>query len=288
MAELYVGTSGWSYNEWSGVFYPSGNTSKLSYYSKVFNTVEVDSTFYAFPSKGLVHGWARYTPKGFVFAAKLPKAITHDKVLDVEKGAEADLLRFLGLMKPLIASGKLGPLLIQLPPSCTQERDGERVRRFLEIIPEDIIFAIEFRHPSWLKQSVWEMLTEHNVANTIVDEPLLPPDPVVTADFAFIRWHGRGSRPWYNYRYSEKELTPWVSKVKDVAKKVKRVYGYFNNHFHGFAVENSLKMLQMLGEASPQQLEVRERATRYIDSKGESRGREKAQGSILEYMSSGG
>src|SRR6266852_3704263 len=235
MAELYVGTSGWSYNEWSGVFYPSGNTSKLSYYSKVFNTVEVDSTFYAFPSKGLVHGWARYTPKGFVFAAKLPKAITHDKVLDVEKGAEADLLRFLGLMKPLIASGKLGPLLIQLPPSCTQERDGERVRRFLEIIPEDIIFAIEFRHPSWLKQSVWEMLKEHNVA-----------------------------------------------------KKVKRVYGYFNNHFHGFAVENSLKMLQMLGEASPQQLEVRERATRYIDSKGESRGREKAQGSILEYMSSGG
>src|SRR3989454_1115913 len=204
MAELYVGTSGWSYNEWSGVFYPSGNTNKLSYYSKVFNTVEVDSTFYAYPSKGLVHGWARYTPKGIVFSAKLPKVITHDKVLDVEKGAEADLLRVLGLMKPLIASGKLGPLLIQPPPSCTQDR------------------------------------------------------------------------------YSEKEVTRWAPKVKGVAKKVKRVYGYLNNHFHGFAVENSLKMLQMLGEASPPQLAVRERATRYIDSKDEARGREKAQGSILE------
>src|SRR2546422_9036862 len=103
MAELYVGTSGWSYNEWSGVFYPSGNTNKLSYYSKVFNTVEVDSTFYAYPSKGLVHGWARNTPKGFVFAAKLPRAITHGKVLAVEKGAQADRLRFLGLMRALIA-----------------------------------------------------------------------------------------------------------------------------------------------------------------------------------------
>src|SRR5437867_6556475 len=107
MAELYVGTSGWSYNEWSGVFYPSGNTNKLSYYSKVFNTVEVDSTFYAYPSKGLVHGWARNTPKGVVFSAKLTRAISHDKVLEVEKGAMADLLCFLGLMKTLMESGRL-------------------------------------------------------------------------------------------------------------------------------------------------------------------------------------
>src|SRR5438128_11890849 len=127
------------------------------------------------------------------------------------------------------------------------------------------------------------MLTEHNVANTIVDEPLPPPDPVVTADFAFVRWHGRGSRPWYNYRYSEKELAPWVPKVKDAAKKVKRVYGYFNNQFHGFAVENSLKMLQMLGEASPQQLEVSERATTYVDSKDEAQGSEKARVSMIDH-----
>ena len=283
MAELRVGTSGWSYNEWAGVFYPSSSTNKLSYYSNVFNTVEVDSTFYAYPSKGLVHGWARYTPQDFVFAAKLPKVITHDKSLDIEKGADKDLIRFLSLMKPLISSRKLGPLLIQLPPSSTEARDGERVRRFLETIPQDIMFAIEFRHPSWLKQSVWDLLTKHNVANTIVDEPLLPPDTVVTADFAFIRWHGRGSRPWYNYRYAEKELAPWVPKVKEVAKRVKRVYGYFNNHFHGFAVENSLKLLQMLGEASTEQLEVKERATRYIEGE-EGKGRGKTQGSILEYM----
>ncbi len=287
MSELYLGTSGWSYNEWTGVFYPSGGTNKLSYYAKLFKTVEIDSTFYAFPSKGLVHGWTRNTPQDFVFSAKLPKVITHDKRLELEKGVETDLVRFLGLMKPLIASGKLGPLLIQLPPSCTVESDFERVRRFLEIVPEDIRFAIEFRHPSWLKQRVWDLLAEHNVANTIVDEPLLPPDEIVTADFAFIRWHGRGTRPWYNYRYGEKELLPWVPKVREVAKKTKKVFGYFNNHFHGFAVENSLKMLQMLGEATPQQVEVKEHATRYIESKGEERGKSRAQGSILEYVSGG-
>src|SRR5437667_5945185 len=101
MAELYVGTSGWSYNEWSGVFYPSGNTNKLSYYSKVFNTVEVDSTFYAYPSKGLVHGWARYTPQGFLFSAKLPRVITHDKVLDVDEETADALLRYIALIDPL-------------------------------------------------------------------------------------------------------------------------------------------------------------------------------------------
>jgi len=284
MSELFLGTSGWSYNEWTGVFYPSGNTNKLSYYSKFFKTVEVDSTFYAFPSKGLVHGWARYTPEDFVFSAKLPKLITHDKRMELDKGVEADLVRFLGLMRPLIVSRKLGPLLIQLPPTSTEERDSERVKRFLEIIPEDIRFAIEFRHPSWLKQSVWEMLAKHKVANTIVDEPLLPPDEIVTSDFAFIRWHGRGSRPWYNYRYGENELTPWAPRVKEVAKKVKRVFGYFNNHFHGFAIENSLRMLQMLGQASPEQVEAKDRATQFIDAGGKG----KEQGSMLEYMSSGG
>src|SRR3989442_7887252 len=101
MAELFVGTSGWSYNEWSGVFYPSGNTSKLSYYSKVFNTVEVDSTFYAFPSIALVLGCARYTPNAIVFAAKLTMVVSHDQELDVVNAAEADLLRCLGLMELL-------------------------------------------------------------------------------------------------------------------------------------------------------------------------------------------
>jgi uncharacterized protein YecE (DUF72 family) len=283
LTELHIGTSGWSYNEWTGVFYPSSTTNKLSFYSKVYETVEVDSSFYAFPSKGLVLGWARYTPENFVFSLKLPRLLTHDKKLDLTKGVEADLVRFLSLLKPLMVAGKLGPLLIQLPPSYSFDLDFERLKDFLKQAPEDVMFAVEFRHPSWLRGEVWSLLRDRNVANVIVDEPLLPPDTVVTADFAFIRWHGRGNRPWYNYRYSEKELEVWVPKVREVSSRVKKTFGYFNNHFKGFAVENSLKMLEMLGAATPQQQETRGRATKYI----QTGVRDEGEGSILEFVDKG-
>ncbi len=280
MSDLLIGTSGWSYNEWVGVFYPTSTTNKLSFYSKIFKTAEVDSTFYAYPSKGLVLGWARYTPDDFVFSMKLPRTLTHDKKLDVDKGVEADLIRFLSLMKPLIVGGKMGPILIQLPPSFSYDNDFAKLKGFLSVAPEDVKFAVEFRHPSWLREDVWSFLRSKNVANTIVDEPLLPPDTVVTADFAFVRWHGRGSRPWYNYRYSEKELKAWVPKVKEVTARVKRAYGYFNNHFSGFAVENSLKMMGMLGVSNPQQDGAGAKAKRFIDTGGRPEG----EGSMLEFV----
>jgi len=281
--DLIIGTSGWSYNEWVGVFYPNSTTNKLSYYSKVFATAEVDSTFYSFPSKGLVLGWARYSPDNFVFSVKLPQLLTHEKKLDLSKGVESDLIRFLGLLKPLMLSGKLGPVLIQLPPSFSYQSDFEKLKGFLSRSPDDVKFAVEFRHPSWLKDDVWSFLRSRNVANVIVDEPLLPPDTVTTADFAFIRWHGHGSRPWYNYRYSEKELDAWVPKVKDVAARVERTFGYFNNHFRGFAVENSLKMMAKLGSANLLQKEAQAKATGFIEGGGKIAG----EGNILEFVDRG-
>lgn len=280
MAGLLIGTSGWSYNEWAGAFYPDSKTNKLSYYSKIFGTAEVDSSFYAFPSKGLVLGWARYTPDDFVFSVKLPQLLTHEKKLDPEKGVEADLVRFLGLLKPLIAAGKLGPVLIQLPPSFSFQPDFGKLKSFLEMSPEDVKFAVEFRHPSWLREETWSLLRGKNVANVIVDEPLLPPDTVITADFAFIRWHGRGSRPWYNYRYSEKELDGWVPKVKEVSSRVKKTFGYFNNHFKGFAVENSLRMMEKLGVSNPQRQQAKDTAAKFIQTGKRADG----EGSILEFL----
>jgi uncharacterized protein YecE (DUF72 family) len=215
-----------------------------------------------------------------VFSVKLPQELTHDKRLDVSKGVETDLVRFLSLMKPLIAAGKLGPVLIQLPPSYSYEKDFERLKGFLGIIPDDVKFAVEFRHPSWLREDVWDLLKSRNVANVIVDEPLLPPDTVVTADFAFIRWHGHGTRPWYNYRYKDKELKAWVPKVQEVVARTKTTYGYFNNHFRGFAVENSLKMMGMLGVANAKQDEAKEKATRFLDGGGRPEG----EGSMLEFI----
>jgi uncharacterized protein YecE (DUF72 family) len=183
----------------------------------------------------------------------------------------------------LIATGKLGPVLIQLPPSFSYLSDFDRLKAFILKAPEDVRFAVEFRHPSWLREDVWSFLRGKNVANVIVDEPLLPPDTVTTADFAFIRWHGHGTRPWYNYRYSDKELDGWVPKVKEVTARVKKTFGYFNNHFRGFAVENSLKMMEKLGTSNVQQREAASRATRFLDSGGKDAG----EGSILEFIDRG-
>lgn len=266
MGEVHLGTSGWSYKDWEGPFYPKGEKKKLTYYSKFFDTVEIDSTFYAYPSKGMVLGAAKSTPPGFVFSAKLPKLITHEKSLDLERGAKDDLFRFLHLMKPLADGGKLGPLLVQLPPSFAYSGGLKKLQGFLGVLPSDVSFAVEFRNKTWLgKADALDLLRQHNVAVTNVDEPLLPADTTTTADFAFVRWHGRGERPWYNYRYRQDELAGWSKKVEAIATKTKKVYGYFNNHFHGYAVEDSLKMMELLGSASPEQRKLLDRVTKQID-----------------------
>ncbi len=267
LGQVRLGTSGWSYEDWEGPFYPKGEKKKLSYYSKFFNTVEIDSTFYAYPSRGMILGASRSTPAGFEFSAKLPKLITHQKALDLERGVKEDLFRFLHLLKPISDDGKLGPLLIQLPPSFGYSGGLKRLEAFLDVLPTDLAFAAEFRNKSWLgKTDALDLLRAHNVAVTTVDEPLLPPDTATTADFAFVRWHGRGERPWYDYRYRDEELKAWSERVEAMATKTKRLYGYFNNHFHGYAVENSLKMMELLGSAGPEQRKMLAQVSKKIDA----------------------
>lgn len=281
MVELLIGTSGWSYNEWVGVFYPSTVTNKLAYYSKIFNTVEVDSTFYSYPNRSAISVWDRQTPNDFKFSLKLPRLITHEKKLRIDKGIEADLLKFLDILLPLMKKNKLGPILIQLPPSFTYDDSYSDLKAFLSILPKDLKFAVEFRNPSWLRDDVWELLRVNNVAYTIVDEPLLPPELIFTADFAFIRWHGKGKRPWYNYRYNDSEIASWVPRVREALSRTKRVYGYFNNHFRGFAVENSLKMMKMLGELKDNQSEALKRASLFIEK---PRQKVTKEASMLEFI----
>jgi uncharacterized protein YecE (DUF72 family) len=268
LSNVSIGTSGWSYKEWEGIFYPKGEKTKLSYYARYFRTVEIDSTFYGFPKENMIRGAIRNTPPDFVFSAKLPKLITHEKSLDLEMGVQRDLTKFMFLMRPLEEEGKLGALLIQLPPSFAYEGGLPKLKRFLEIIPKNVRFAVEFRNMSWLgKGDADDLLKSHNVAKTIVDEPLLPPDTGVTADFAFIRWHGRGKRTWYNYRYSGEELGEWALRAREVASKVKRVFGYANNHPFGHAVETALKEMELLGLAGKEQVALQSRVSKAIDER---------------------
>jgi len=263
--DVLIGTSGWSYEEWVGPFYKA-QESKFTVYSRVFHTAEINSTFYRYPSPSLITGLLRSSPPAFVFTAKLPQAITHERALQPGNGLENDLNRFLALMEPLLRADKLGVLLAQLPPSFRFE-SFDKLERFLALLPRGFRFAVEFRDPSWLRSETWQLLERYNVAYTAVDEPLLPPEMICTTDFAYIRWHGHGRNPWFNYRYSDEELDAWAPRVKEAAEKTKRVFGYFNNHFHGYAPENALELLEKLGKATPTQVKVKERIQAYIAAK---------------------
>jgi uncharacterized protein YecE (DUF72 family) len=256
MGEIALGTSGWSYEEWVEPFYKFKNVSKLRFYNKVFKTAEIDSTFYRYPTEGTVFGWLRYTDPAFIFTAKVPKQITHEKSLNLDEGVEDDINKFCQLMRRLLDGGKLGCLLIQLPPSFTYDHVG-RLENFFEVLPKEFSYAVEFRGLSWINDETWKLLSKYRIAYTNVDEPLLPPDVKVTSDIAYFRWHGRGKRPWFDYRYKEEELKPWIPKIKETSSKVKKVYGYFNNHYHGYAVENCLQVLEMLGVLTPEQADAK-------------------------------
>ena len=258
-SNIFLGTCGWSYKEWEGPFYGKGEKNKLRAYSQVFGTAEIDSTFYRYPPKGTVMGWLRYSPSDFVFTAKLPKLITHDKKLGLKGDVQADLERFLDIMQPLQLDGKLACLLIQLPPSY--KFTPQNLEAFFEILPAQYRFAVEFRELSWIREETWQLLDKYRVAYVNVDEPLLPTDVHLTTDFAYFRWHGRGDKPWFDYRYSNEELEPWIPKIREASAQVKKTFGYFNNHFHGYAPENCVALIEKLGLMTEKQIKAKEKMT---------------------------
>jgi len=204
-------------------------------------------------------GWLKYSPSDFVFTAKLPKAITHDKQLGLKEDVKADLEVFLDLMRPLQLGGKLGCFLIQLPPKYAFNL--QNLEAFFNLLDPTFRYAVEFRNKTWMNEQTWRLLTRYDVAYTVVDEPLLPPDVHLTADFAYFRWHGKGNQIWFDYRYSGEELDAWVPKVLETAQKVKKTYGYFNNHYHGYAPENCLQLIEKLGLITEDQKQAKAKGT---------------------------
>jgi uncharacterized protein YecE (DUF72 family) len=279
MGQLYLGCSGWSYKEWVGPFYKDHKESKLAAYSEIFNTTEINSTFYAYPKAGMVNGWAQFSPKDFVFSVKLPGQITHDKELKIEKKLEQDLNYFLQLMRPLTDTGKLGCYLIQLPPRL--KFLASEVEDFYTILPEKHKFAVEFRNKTWLDKESIRLLEKYNLAYTIVDEPLLPPNIHITTNFAYLRWHGYGEMPWYNYRYKKGELEKWIPKIRELVENVETAYGYFNNHYSGYAPENCLEILEMLEVATSEQKIALEKIKSYREQPLETELKTKT---LTEYM----
>jgi uncharacterized protein YecE (DUF72 family) len=247
---LLLGTSGWDYPEWVGKVYPArGASDRLRYYASLFPVVEVNSTFYRLPAPSVAASWARRTPARFRFAAKFPKTITHELRLE---GTEEELARFLAVLAPLRDAGKFVAALLQLPPSLPFE--PAKARAFYASLPKDLPVAVEFRERSWLVPASYALLREFGLANVIVDGPHLPIAPEVTASFAYVRWHGHGTRVWYDYTYSAAELAAWVPRIHRLEEEVEAVYGFFNNHFRGDAAVNCRTLAEELGVPPPPSL----------------------------------
>jgi uncharacterized protein YecE (DUF72 family) len=260
-SQVLVGCSGWKYDDpiekggWIGVFYPDSKTKFLKHYSQYFGTAEFDAVFYdhlySQMSKGTFIGLSRASPEGFQFSVKVPQIITHKKNLSLEQGAAEDFNKYLAILEPLKSYNKLGGILFQLPPYFTVD-DFRKIEGFLEKLPREYDYAVEFRHGSWQTEGALELLKQHNIASVLTDssDPSLEflSNPVVTADHAFIRLHGRNLGFWYNYLYSKSELEPWVKKVNEIRPKVKKLRIYFNNHYAGAAIINAMQLEEMLGQ----------------------------------------
>jgi uncharacterized protein YecE (DUF72 family) len=263
---LYLGTSGWSYpdsppNGWKDILYHKSST-LLQQYLTYFDTAEINSTFYAPPKPSFIKHLATNTPEGKFFTAKIPKKVTHDYRLELADEGGVVLQEFIDLMTPI--KEKLEVLLIQLPPWDMSQMAN--LETFFSSLPTTFRYAIEFRHESWLTGMVWNLLEDYGIAHVVVDEPRLPINLRITADFSYVRWHGHGQKLWYYYRYSTEELSQWVPRLETLQSSTDTVLGYFNNHFAGNAPLNTLQMLQLLGKISPHQSSKLERMMEHFST----------------------
>ena len=240
MEPVRIGCSGWNYADWRGLVYPRGLPPSrwLVHYATLFDTVEVNSTFYRLASRDAVATWLEQTPPDFLFALKASRFLTHMKRLtDMEQGVE----RFYERIEPLLGTPKLGPVLWQLPERFP--RDDDRLAGALERLPPGR-HCFEFRHASWFNPEVYALLRRHDVALAIGDHPTRPFQSYeMTASWTFVRFHwgARGRRG----NYSDRELEEWSRRIARWRRKVE-VLAYFNNDWEGFAIRNGLRLRKLL------------------------------------------
>jgi len=253
VSHILIGTSGWGYDEWIGSFYPKGLRKQdfLAYYSQIFYTTEINTTFYNIPPINIVKNWVKKTPPNFKFSAKLPKSITHEAKLELNSSLET-LDVFLKVMSPLTDSDKLLAFLIQLPPYFKKQESFADLRDFIEAWPLDYknkepYLVVEFRDMSWMNEEVFSYLKKMKITYCMVIEPLLPPRMDITnEDFFYIRFHGYGKKPWFDYYFKENEIKNWAGKINNIMNNIRKIGIYFNNHFSGYATKNSLMMMKEL------------------------------------------
>lgn len=247
-ARVRLGTQGFSFPDWIGVFYPPGSKQQhyLPFYAGIFDTVELDTTFYGPPGASVVRSWAKHTPEHFRFSAKMPRAITHDALL---RDGGVALAEFVRALEPL--GEKLGVLLVQMPAEFVREPDAETaLEAFLASRPRDVQLAVEFRHASWHDPATWDRLRRHGAAVAWTEWRDLARVTEITADFLYLRWLGnRRDIERYDRVQIDRavEFEAWERDLKPALPRVREVYGYFNNHWAGHSPASANEMKRRLG-----------------------------------------
>jgi len=240
-ARIFVGTSGWTYDDWAGPFYPPDvrGAARLTYYAKHFNTVEVNATFYRLPYPAMITAWNRTLGSRFHLVVKGSRAVTHLKKLG---NCSNELAAFL---ERVLQLRRLKAILWQLPPSL--HRDPSRLDAFLAELPGGVRHAVEFRHESWWDDATVDVLSRHGAAFVAVSHPSLPDTILPTADFLYLRFHGLGKR-LYVYDYSRAELEEWAERLRPHLRH-RVLYAFFNNDYNANAPRNAATFRELLGAA---------------------------------------
>ena len=236
---VHIGTSGWHYDHWRGPFYPEDLTPKafLTFYQQRFHTVEINNSFYQLPSEKTLVDWRESVPPGFIFAVKGSRYITHMKKLKDPGQSVPPLLERIQSL-----GDRLGPILFQLPPRW--RFNEERLGAFLEALPRDYRYALEFRDPTWLNREACRLLEKHGAAFCIYELAGRLSPKEVTADFVYIRLHGPGDA--YQGRYDRQTLAGWAGAISAWTAQGLTVFCYFDNDESGYAALNALELQDML------------------------------------------
>ena len=236
--EIRIGTSGWYYYHWSGLFYPQEMPKNkwFEYYCQHFDTVEINNTFYQLPKETSLKSWYKKAPEKFIYTVKANRYITHIKRL---KDAGEPLARFLNAISLLKET--LGPVLYQLPPGF--HKDLDRLEDFLELLPKEPAAVFELRHKSWFSEDTYKLLEEFGAGFCTHDMPGIISPRIITGKIIYIRFHGPTGR--YAGNYCQSLLQNWADWIAQNIKKVRKVYVYFNNDYNAYAVSNAKQLREL-------------------------------------------
>jgi uncharacterized protein YecE (DUF72 family) len=235
--QYFLGCSGFYYNHWRGLFYPEklAKTKWLQFYCEHFNTLEVNNTFYRYPTQRLLEGWYSKTPTNFKFTLKSHRVITHTKKFNETEQYTANFYKLAHLLKE-----KLLSILFQLPPFI--HKNMEMLEKISNQVDPKVINVLEFRHESWWDSEVYDFMQKKGLVFCTVSASELPETIVKTAPIIYVRFHGKNG--WYQHNYPDSELKDWSRKIKE--KNAERILCYFNNDFNANAVKNCLSLKKFL------------------------------------------